>query len=405
LRVLFVSESYPTPEHPGRAVFLEEQARALRALGASVTVLFPRPFFPFVPDRWLEPRARRYDGRPRAPRAFDPPVHRPAYFYLPRLRGPRTRSLAGLVREELARERYDLVHAHWLGPAAGAAVRASVPRAVPVVVTAHGGDVYRELDRPSHRRRALAVGDGAARVIAVAEHLARRLQSLPGFAGKVRVVPNGVDTERFRPVPRPEARQRLGWSVEGRVVLYAGALIAGKGVLDLVRAFAVYLARSGAADVRLVVAGTGPLAERLEVWRRTEAAGARLEILGWQDHDRMADLLAAADVFALPSHAEGNPVTVLESLACGTPVVGTEIAALAEILGSGRDGLLAPPGDTEALAAALAFALARPPEREDLARRARERYGWASVARKIKEVYEEAACGALASPDHPSRGA
>ncbi len=393
LRVLVLTESYPTPEHPGRAVFLEEQARALAALGCRVTVLFPRPSWPLVPGRWLEPRARHYGGRPWAPRPDDPPIRRPAYVYLPRLRGPRTRSLARLVGDELARGAHDLVHAHWFGPAAGAAVAAAAPRGIPVVVTAHGGDVYRELDRPGHRRRALEAGRGATRVIAVAPHLAARLGTLPGLSGKVRVVPNGIDEERFRPVPRAEARRRLGWPDDARLVLYAGALVAAKGLPELARAFDLLAARTETRDVRLVVAGTGPLAGRLEAWRETGAFGARIDLLGWQDHDRMADLLNAADLFVLPSHAEGNPVTVLESLACGTPVVGTTIAALTEIITPGRDGLLVPPGDAEALAEALGRALARPPAREDLSGRARERYGWRAVARRIAAVYAEALPG------------
>jgi teichuronic acid biosynthesis glycosyltransferase TuaC len=390
LRVLVFTESYPTPEHPGRAVFLEEQARALAAQGCRVTVLFPRPFWPLVPGRWLEPRARRDGERPWVPRADDPPVHRPRYFYLPRLRGPRIRSLARLLDDQLDREPYDLVHAHWFGPAAVAAVRAAGPRGIPVVVTAHGGDVYRELDQPRHRRRAVEAGRGAARVIAVARHLADRLEALPGLGGKVRVVPNGIDEERFRPSSRESARRRLGWPVDGRLVLYAGALVPAKGLLELERAFARLAVRTEMRDVRLVVAGTGPLAGSLELWREREALRTRVDLRGWQDHDRMADVLNAADVFVLPSHAEGNPVTVLESLACGTPVVGTAIAALAEILTPGCDGLLVPPRNEEALADALVDVLARPPDRDELARRARERYAWGSVARRIVGVYAEA---------------
>lgn len=391
MRVLVLSESYPTPEHPGRAVFLEEQLRALAAAGVSPVVLFPRPSWPGVDSRRLEPRARRFEGRAWAPRADDPPVQRPDYFYVPRLRSVRAWSLGRLCEREIERVGPDLLHVHWFGPAATAGAAVARRTGLPLVITAHAGDVYRELDVPRLRRSALRAGTAASRIIAVAPHLAARLGSLPGLASKIRVVPNGVEESRFRPVAREEARGRLGWPTAGRVVLYAGQLVAAKGVLDLVEAFLALTADGmDRGRLRLVVAGTGPLAEQIGARLREALTGGAAQFCGWQDHERMADLLNAADVFVLPSYAEGNPVTVLESLCCGTPVIGTAIPALAEILSPPRDGALVPPGRPRELMQALHGLLTDPPDRNRIAAAAHARYGWTSVARRIVDVYAEA---------------
>lgn len=389
MKILVLSESYPTPEHPGRAVFLLSQTRALAARGLGVDVLFPRPFWPVVPSRWLEPRASHYSGHRWSPRPGDPPIVRRPYLYVPRHRGLRRRSLRRLLSLELARGSYDLVHAHWFGPAANAAVDVCRKRGLPVVITAHAGDVYREFAYRRAREHALVAARGATRIIAVASHLAVRLEGFPGVAGKVVVIPNGVDEDRFTPVSREQARRRLGWPLDRRVVLYAGQLQVGKGIPELLVAFDRLRTTRRSWPLLLVIAGIGPLRAELQARVRRDPSGPWL-LLDWQEHGRLADLLNAADLFVLPSHAEGNPVTVLESLACGTPVVGTDIPALAEVIVEGRDGFLVPPRDPARLSEAMDRLLAQPLMREPIARAARERFGWRSVSDRIIEVYRQA---------------
>ena len=390
MRVLMLTESFPTPEHPGRGIFIREQAEAL-AQAHAVTVLFPRPALPGIQSSFLELRAEALDrnhlGRPAAagpaPRLN---VLRPGYFYVPRHRGIRTRQLARLVRRTLrkAPEPFDIVHAHWLAPAGMAAIMGTAGLDIPIVVTAHAGDVYRDLRYAKHVRIAQQVAKQASRVIAVAEYFREPLAHVGTAPEKLCVIPNGVDMDVFTPADRNAARRELQLPAEAPLYLYIGNLEEAKGVGDVVDAFFAYAPPAA----MLVVAGTGPLWGRFA--RRVAESSGRMILRGWQPHDMVARYLVAADCFILASYAEGNPVTVLESLCCGRPVIGSSIPAIAPLIEEGKSGLLVPPGDTAALGQAMRILPVMQWDAAAIARQAAGRYGWPAVAARISEVYAQA---------------
>lgn len=390
MRVLVLTESFPTPEHPGRGVFIREQVQAL-ARTHEMTVLFPHPALPGIQSSTLEPRAetldRNHSGRPAA---LGPvpcvSVLRPGYFYVPRHRGIRAHQLAWLVRHTLRTtlEPFDIVHAHWLAPAGVAAIMGTVGLDIPIVVTAHAGDVYRDLRYAKHVRVAQQVAKQASRIIAVAEYFREPLARVGTASEKLRVIPNGVDMNVFIPADRNAARRELQLPAEAPLYLYIGNLEEAKGVGDVVDAFFAYAPPAA----MLVVAGTGPLWERFT--RRAAASGGRMILRGWQPHDTVARYLVAADCFILASYAEGNPVTVLESFCCGTPVIGSSIPAIAPLVDEGKNGLLIPPGDVRALGQAMCGMLALPWNHAAIAQQAAAHYDWQTVAARISEVYAEA---------------
>lgn len=385
MRVLLLTESFPTRAHPGRGIFLAEQARAL-SHSHVVDVLFPQPFFPGVPSRWLEPRARQVDVAGDRMTLDGPKPLRPRYFYLPRMRRVRARALGSLAARELAgaKPRYDLIHAHWLSPPGLAAVRAARMAGIPAVVTAHAGDVYRDLENPRFRRLAEEVVRLASVVIAVAEYFRDPLLGLGLDPERLEIIPNGVDTSIFHPMDQAEARRSLGLPLAGPLYLYIGNLVPAKGVTDLVEAFFSH----APAEAHLVLAGTGPLAEVLRI--RAQRSRGRMVVRGLQAHAAVARYLAAADAFLLPSYGEGNPVTVLESLCVGRPVIGSSIPALQSLIQDGRNGFLVAPGDR----ARLGQAMCQLPETSwdfaRIAQSAENRFGWPVIVRAIGAAYEKA---------------
>jgi glycosyltransferase involved in cell wall biosynthesis len=203
---------------------------------------------------------------------------------------------------------------------------------------------------------------------------------------RVRVVYDGVDSERFHPGPRDKARDRLAPELEmrGRVVLYIGNLLPVKGLDVLIRAFA-RLAGQGVDFTGLLI-GQGPLGSRLEDQIARLGLRGRVRLLGPRPHDQLPDWYRAADLFALPSRSEGVPVVLLEAIACGTPFVASRVGGIPEIahLGASR---LVPPGDTGSLAEAIRAGLADRPGPPTQARDAVR--GQGEVVSELVEFFEQ----------------
>ena len=182
----------------------------------------------------------------------------------------------------------------------------------------------------------------AAQLLAVHEQEAQRLRSL-GHA-RVSVWPVPVRTDVLVPGDRAAARAGLGISPDARLVFAAARLHPVKNLSLLGEA-------CRAAGATLVIAGEGDERQRLE-----RAADVRL--LGWQRAEQLAPWYAAADVAALSSRTEGQPIAVLEAFACGRSVVATAVGGVPELVRNDETGWLVPPGDVAALTAALDTALA-----------------------------------------------
>ncbi|HEX6262904.1 MAG TPA: glycosyltransferase family 4 protein [Actinomycetota bacterium] len=220
--------------------------------------------------------------------------------------------------------------------------------------------------------------------VAVSE-AARRFVSRR-FRGEIRVVPNGVDVDLFRdarPADLPP----------GRRVLFVNRLDPRKGFAVMVRAFELLLGSH--PDALLVVAGDGK--ERAAVSDLPRPARDRVVMLGNVPHDLLPPYHAACEVFAAPAVGrESFGIVLVEAMAAGLPVVASDIPGYREVVRRGDDGLLVPPRDTAALAAALRRVL----DDHELAERLRDAgrarsagYSWETVTRQVETAYEEAVGG------------
>lgn len=328
LRLLVISNMWPSEDDSVFGVFVERNVRALRAAGAQVTVVA---------------NSDSRTGGLAAARKYS----------------------ALWVRAWLAarRGRYDAVVGHYLYPTAAIAHSAARKARVPLVLVTHGTDI-RSVQRDDRFGRLGRAALGAASlVITVSRALERTLRTelnLP-VAVPTAVIDMGIDSDLFR--PDPGAREKLFVEPGTRVVLFAGNLVPTKGVDVLAEAFFAAL-DDGSAD-RLVLVGDGPLAA--DVRSRVEAHAASFEhadptgrvTLTGRLHQRdLARWMAAADVFVLPSRNEGLGLVLLEAMACGTPCVGSEVGGIPEVLDAPACGRLVPPEDPAALAAAIAEVLA-----------------------------------------------
>jgi glycosyltransferase involved in cell wall biosynthesis len=294
----------------------------------------------------------------------------------------RVPSLARMLRAE----RPDVFHAHMSSPlAAKWALSAAVAARVPAVV----GTVQVISDYVPDRSTLLQLrllARGVDRYLAVSRAIAAELVERYRWpAAKVEVVHNAVEPSRFAVSAPPGLREQLGASDARPLVLTAARLDEQKGHSFLFEA----LAR--VPDAVLALAGDGEERAPLEALAARLGIADRVRFLGRRSD--VPQLLAACDVFALPSLYEGSSLAVLEAMAARRPLVSSAIAGTDELIEDGRDGLLVPPGDSAALARALERLLVEPQLRDTLAAGAYERvereFSREQMARRVTAVYEE----------------
>lgn len=382
MRIASICSHYPSPGNPVRGVFVQRRLAALAKL-ADVHVYSPRPWFPALRPR--EPLARENET---------PAVERVPMFYVPRFfKGYDghwlERALYPALREPAARGQIDVIDAHFEYPEGVGAVRLARRLGLPAFITLRGL-LPKCLSLPSHRPpvlRALAAADG---LIAVS-HSLRDVAVRQGIdPDKIAVVPNAVDTSVYCPRQRDEVRQRLGIAAGVPLIVSVGHVVPSKGFVDLVGAFARLRTRFPRARLAIVGATAIDRPHSRELADLIHAVGLEAEcvLVGQKSAEAVAQWLNAADVFALATKTEGCCNAVLESLACGTPVVTTPVGDNPRYIAPGVNGLLTPVGNVERLADAMAEALLHAWDRERISATVSSR-NWDDVAHEVLGFFAE----------------
>ncbi|HUQ23875.1 MAG TPA: glycosyltransferase [Gaiellaceae bacterium] len=327
MRILLVSQMYPSAAAPDFGVFVQGLERALAARGHVIELAV-----------------------------------------IDRRGGGKLRHVGLAVRAVRAARRFhpDVVYAHFLFPTGLGALLAARAARVPLVVTAHGQDVANATEYPFVRPFIRRVVHGAGSVIAVSEWLRDRLeQSVPAATSKTEVVDCGVDLERFTAAPRSEHT--------GPAFVCVGSLIERKNVVRLARAFG----RLGEGTLTFV--GDGPLRSQLE-------GRPGVTVTGYMTHEAVPRYIAAADVLCQASLVEPFGQATLEALASGRNVVATRVGGPPEFVPAGA-GVLVDPTDESGLTDALRAAAALPVPNET-ARAAAEEHDVRLQAGRVEAILE-----------------
>ena len=402
-RIVVLSTLFPHPGQPLAGLFVRERmARVAEQL--PLTVVAPVPWFPL--QRLL--RRRRPGFRPPAPREERQQgvrVLHPRFLSVPGL----CKSLDGLfmalgalgtLRRLRRHEGVDLIDAHFGYPDGHAASLLARWLRLPFTVTLRGVEprIGATRIRGTLMRRALA---RAAAVITVSTSLADWAESAGLRRDRIHTVGNGVDTERFFPLARAGARLELGLPADAPVLVTVGGLTERKGfhrVLDCLPALRArwpglqYLVVGGAS-------GEGDWRQRLE--EQVDRLGLRdcVHFLGTIEPARLNGPLSAADVFVLATRNEGWANVLLEAMACGLPVVATDVGGNREVVADPRLGRVVPFGDANALADAIDRALAQDWDHAAIRAHA-ERNGWGARMESLVPLLEAAADGP--APERPT---
>jgi glycosyltransferase involved in cell wall biosynthesis len=383
LRVLTFTALYPNKANPLQGIFIHQRVKhlALRP-GNSTEVIAPVPYFPsWVPAaRW-----RRFSQVPREEVIDGVRIHHPRFPLVPGISMPAHGMLMYLASLPLARrlhreKQFDCIDSHFVYPDGFAAVRLGKKLRLPVIVSARGSDINLypsfRLIRPM-LRWTLA---HAAGVIAVSADLKVKMIALGIPETKIRVIPNGVDAERFQPRNAKSARKQLGLPEEGFLLVSVGSLIEAKGHHLLIAAVAE-LAKSF-PKLRLYILGEGVYRSRLEEVVREKKMQERVFLFGTRPNEELNLWFSAADLSCLMSSREGWPNVVAEALACGTPVLATRTGGIPEIISSPELGMLVE-RNVQSIAVGLQRALTKPWNRAEIARHSRSR-SWDAVAAEVE---------------------
>ena len=386
MKVLLFSSLYPSTVRPIHGIFVETRLRELLKTGqVQAKVVAPVPWFPSKSPRFGE--YAQFAATPRFEHRNGLDVHHPRYLLLPKVgmnMAPYAMALGALPTvRRLQREGFDfdLIDAHYYYPDGVAAGLLAKWLGKPFFVTARGTDLNLIPEYPFPRKLILKTAFAASGSIGVCKALIDSLEQLGADPVKLHTLRNGVDLERFTPEPRELARQRLGLQTQGSYLLSVGHLIERKGHHIAIEALVAL------PGVTLLIAGSGPeeralksLASRLGVSDRVHWAGVvpQAELRWWY---------SAADVLTLCSSREGWANVLLEAMACGTPVIATDIWGTSEVVSSEAAGRLMERRDARALADAWQDLMSAMPARA-ATRQYAEGFSWDATTQGQLQLFE-----------------
>lgn len=356
------SALFPSAARPGAGLFIRERMFRV-ARHRPLVVVSPQPWFPGQSlIRWLRP-----GYRPQAP-SMETQQGIRVYH-------PRFLSVPGLLRQfdgwsmalgsffllrRLKAEGARLIDAHFTYPDGEAATHLGRWLGLPVTITLRGTEVPHSKN-PALRPRLSRALKSAAHVFAVSDSLRQLAIELGATADKTEVVGNGVDATRFHPVDRAEARSRHGLPMNAKVLISVGGLVERKGMHRVIDCLPALLKRH--PDLHyLVVGGGSPEGDlRAELGAQVSRLGlaGRVHFPGTLPPDELKWPLSASDVFVLSTRNEGWANVFLEAMACGLPVVSTDVGGNAEVVCRDDLGSIVPFGDAPALQQALDAALGK----------------------------------------------
>ena len=403
MKILALTSSYPRYEGDPTAPFIESITKHISARGHVVHVVLP------AVTGWA--RERQEGNVHFHPYRYSPieswtpwgfsgsleagvKIRRPLYGLAPMVMAAGAHAMNSL----LSRERFDLVHTHWVIPNGPLGALAARRRRLAHVVSLHGSDI----SVPEHSRALAQVArwsfGSADAVTAPSGDLLERARAL-GASGALELVPYGVDVAGLQADPEDigAVREQLGIAPDDIVVMGIGRFVRWKGFDYLLDAFA--RARAANATLRLVLVGDGDVHEELAKQAVSLGIDADIRFAGMVDRDRIPVYLGAADIVTVPSvhydgYVDGLPNVALEALAAGKPLVASRVGGLPEFVRSGDNGILVEEKDASALADAIGALAADRELRARLGTTGREQVAasrtWDDVAARFESIFQAA---------------
>jgi teichuronic acid biosynthesis glycosyltransferase TuaC len=379
---------FPNSVNPLHGIFIyQRMLHVAKRPGLTVQVVAPVPYFP----RWI--KSARWGKTSRIPKEEkfgELTVFHPRYLLIPGISMPLHGLLIFLgslitVWKLHRQNRFDGIDAHYVYPDGLAAILLGSLFRIPTVLSARGTDVnlfpgfrlIRPMIRWSLRQ--------AAGIIAVSKSLKQAMVELGLPEHRIQVIGNGIDPLRFHPVEPREARRLLGLADDEQLIVAVGGLIPRKGFQFLIPAFAKIAPHF--PKTKLYILGEGDYRQKLEAMIDELDAADRVFLRGNIPNDGLRQWFSGAQISCLVSSREGWPNVLLESMACGTPVIATNVWGAPEVIVSPELGILVQQ-NVDSIATALEQALQKSWHRPEIAQYASRRT-WAVVAAEVEDYLRQ----------------
>jgi teichuronic acid biosynthesis glycosyltransferase TuaC len=384
LRILTLSTLFPNAARPNFGIFVERQTAGLAARdGVDVTVINPIGIPP-----WPLSRSVHYSAL-----ADLPPrenwgglnVYRPRFALLPKIGGLLNpamiaRAVLPLARQLHTEKPFDLIDAEFFYPDGPAAMRLSEALGIPYTIKARGADIHHWGQAKGSAHQVLAAAQKASGLLAVSAALKADMEALGIDGDKIMVHYTGLDQSRF--VPRDRAAEKAKLGITGPLILCVGALIPRKNQALLIEAL------QQLPGATLMLAGHGESEDVYRTLAKQFQVTDRVRFMGSVAHDALPAMFAAADVMALVSRSEGLANAWVEALACGTPVVASNVGGAPELIRSPDAGRIVE-RDVGAIVTAVRELIDNPIPSGRVAAQVAE-FSWGANAKALEEFFRRA---------------
>jgi teichuronic acid biosynthesis glycosyltransferase TuaC len=389
LNVLALSYLFPNRAQPAYGVFVLNRLKALQA-HCNVIVIAPIQWYPLI----SRIRGRLHgQGVPGADRIGGIEVHHPRFPVIPRYFKWIDAVSYWWAAHRVARRlrddggfAYDLVDVHWTYPDIVAGYLIARHARKKFIVTVRGHEALYDEERSLRRWLVAHFLRKADFVVTLSEELRDKVIALGVSPERARVVLNGVDLAHFHPRDRQACRQQLRLPAGRRILVSVGRITEGKGHQDLIRMMSE-LSATDAVEL-YIIGGVNPeddFSARLRAMI-AELKLSNVHLIDKVSHDELPHWYAAADLFCLATRREGCPNVLLEALACGTPVVVTNVGAVGELVTPGQNGLLVELSELSSMSTTVHSALGRNWDHAGIAARM-QAWGWSACAENVLGVF------------------
>ena len=381
IKVLSFTTLYPNKKQPRHGIFVEQRLRQLvQNTNIQLKVVAPIPWFPLKNKCFGQ--YSLYADVPKSEQRYNIDVYHPKYLVVPKVGmsvTPLFLALSGVKKiKQLIKEGFkpDVIDAHYVYPDGVAAALIGKWLNLPIIITARGSDINVLPQYTLPRKMILWATKKAVMNITVSNALKEEMQKLGVPANKIEVLRNGVDLETFKILPELRKAKQTNF----KQLVSVGNLIELKGHHLVIEAL------KNLADIELTIVGEGPMEGQLKQLAIDCDVENRVNFVGYKTHQELVKLYNQADALILASSREGMPNVLLESMACGTPVLASSVGGAVEVVTSQPAGLLLEERSVKGLTNGVTSLFQSMPRLEETRDHA-EQFSWERTVKNLSLIH------------------
>lgn len=397
LKVLILSHMYPNNINPNYGTFIHNQVKRLASTGCDTRVISPVPYAPKL--LWFNHKWRNFGEIPQFDIIDEVPVYYPRYITPP---GQWFHGISGYSIYKCIKNKVDsifeeftpnIIHTHTATPDGYAGLLLKRRYKIPFICSLRGSDInyypFRDKLTMALTKTVLSKAD---QIVSVSHALRKTAEAIEKPLRPIRVLHNGCDFMNFsfKEDDRLKTRKDIGVLNNEKVIIFVGALMKDKGVYELINAFRKIISKYPA--VHLILLGSGPedkIIKRVILENRSDK---KIHLIGRRPHDEVVKWLKSSDLFVLPTYNEGLPNALLEAMACGLPVIASNVGGIPEVVTDGENGILIDAKNIDALYQAIDYMLPNDNISKSMGNKGKElienKFTWENNAKNMTDIYE-----------------